>query len=152
MSDVNEFFAKNWKAISVIMGILFSYSIIISIGVSYIQLNPYENSPLDQDNKRVVIIFESKDINNPITWEPIIKSINQTKSLFNILNSTLNIEIIDYGSLGVLITSINGIHQYINYYWQIYKLNTQMEWEYSSLGASSILISSNSFYRLIFNE
>ncbi|OLS19877.1 MAG: hypothetical protein HeimC3_43160 [Candidatus Heimdallarchaeota archaeon LC_3] len=152
MADVNDFFAKNWKAISFIIGILFSYSVLISVGISFIQLNLNESSPFDQNKVIVVIIFESKDITNPIIWDPIIKDINQTVSLFDILNSTLFIEIIDYGSLGFLITGISGIHQYNNYYWQIYKLNSQMDWEYSSLGASAIYINSNSYYRLIFSD
>ena len=152
MEGADDFFAKNWKVISLIIAILFSYSVLISVGISFIQINQMNNSPSDINKSTVVIIFESKDITNPITWDPIVVDVNQTVSLFSILNSTLLLETIDYGSLGLLITSINGVQMYNDYYWQIFILNTQKDWVYSSLGASTLFINSNSYYRIVFDK
>ncbi|MHA1990426.1 MAG: hypothetical protein ACW98A_05620 [Candidatus Hodarchaeales archaeon] len=146
---------NNSRVALVIIVILFGYSLFLSIGLILIVGNPDEFFPnpdiSTSDNFNVFIIFESTDIDNPITWDPIIDYYNQSLALFAVLNSSLSLEG-NYGNLGFFISGINGIGQYDDYYWQVYHLNDEKNWDYSAIGVSSIIIDSDAIFKLIFGN
>ena len=129
---------------------------LLSVSISYIFTNPelfFSNQESrDSEGFDVAIFFESKDLNNPINWDPIVKNFNESISLFLILNSSVLLEGQFYGNLGFFISGINSITQYDSFYWQIFRLSSQNIWEYSAAGVSSLKIESDAYFRLIFSE
>lgn len=147
---------QNSKVSLFIIVILFGYSLFLSLSLVLIVSNPDDffpsSNPNSTDNFSVTIIFESIDKNNPITWAPIINQYNKSITLFSVLNSSLLLKGQNYGNLGFFISGINGINQYDDFYWQIYYLNAEKTWEYSAIGISSINISTEAFFRVIFSN
>ncbi|MHA1983900.1 MAG: hypothetical protein ACW967_06065 [Candidatus Hodarchaeales archaeon] len=156
MNKSDNLVFNNPKVALIIIVILFGYSFFLSIGLILIVGYPEEFFPnpdiTTSDNFNVIIIFESTDINNPITWDPIIDYYNKSLPLFTVLNSSLSLEGKNFGGLGFFISGINGIGQYDDYYWQVYYLKDHKNWDYSAIGVSSIIIDSDSIFKLIFSN
>lgn len=147
---------KSPKIAYFIIFVLFGYSLLLSASISYVITNPgLFFSNLEQRGSEsfdVAIFFESKDLNNPVNWDPIVKTFNESVSLFFVLNSSVLLEGQFYGNLGFFINGINSISQYDSFYWQIFRLSSQNIWEYSAAGVSSLKIESDAYFRLIFSE
>lgn len=98
----------------------------------------------------ISVTFESRDLQNPVTWDPVVVKTNRSMTLLAVLNASVVLTG-DLHPAGFYISGINNISEHDNFYWQIYYFQEKNGWIYSSAGASSLVASSDSFFRMIFD-
>ncbi len=155
---------KYWLIQVFIISTLLIYSLLLTAGISLIitnsEINFSNNSstrnqaePLLADSlSLVIIIFDSKVDGKPITWDTVLVEINQTKTLFEVMNSSLNLSGSSFGSLGFLVEGINGLHQDSTNFWLFEYYTAEQKWISSSFGVSSFIINSDSIFRWIYQS
>ncbi|MHA2363928.1 MAG: hypothetical protein ACXAC7_08210 [Candidatus Hodarchaeales archaeon] len=157
MTDFEDIFGKYWLSQIILFFILFSYSFLLTTGITLMVSNPEnffphlgQNSNDENNEYSIVLIFESKVNTKPITWDPVIIKRNYTTTLFNVMNSTLTISGKTFGSFGYFVEEINGLKQDNSNFWRYEYFNIDNEWSESPVGISSFQINTNSYFRWIY--
>ena len=134
-----------WIAQLVIIGTLLLYSLIITSG-ALILLDNQKNmiSKVDENSGSVttVLIFDSNVENLTIPWKTVVIESVINSTLFQAMNSSLNLTFKDFYSLGVLITGINSIENSGVNAWTFEYFVQEQGWVSSPVGVSFYTLSS----------
>ena len=164
MVNLKTTFGKYWLIQVVIISTLLIYSLLLTAGIGLIISNPdiiFTNNPrtrneaeplLGESSISVMIIFNSQVEGKPITWDTLVVEINQSETLFQVMNSSLNLSGTSFGALGFLVEGINGLLQDNTNFWLFEYYTTEQKWLSSSFGVSSFIITSDSFFRWIYQS
>ncbi len=157
MPDLKDILGRYWLPQLVVFGTLLTYSLLLTTGVTLLVADPDRffphlgsNDNQTNDSFQVVLLFESKVSDKPITWDPIIVKFSNTTTLFAVMNSSLTISGKYHGDLGFFVEGINGLKQTTSSFWLYEYYDFDDGWVETPVGISLFRISSNKHFRWIY--
>jgi hypothetical protein len=148
---MKKMFGPFWIVQFLIIGTLLFYSLIVTSGIILLMGNESSSIVIENDDtlEKVVItlLFISNVPENPITWQTIVKESKVNSTLFEVMNSTLNLTIEDYGPLGVLVTGINSIKNDGVNFWTYDYYVVDKGWVRAPIGVSYFILTRSFVFR-----